>query len=173
MYISNDERNRIIGSLPERKLILSFYLDYESRFHATHNLAELSAVLNDMVRICGGTIFDDAMQHLTFKLEPGNVDTTFFDDYFHERRLAVPPTYSKDHHEAYSRYSIFRIIFWITYPSSISFNKIYDKLHHTFKFISDYDREEGISAISNISILPINSKDCLAVGAGFFPLWDI
>ena len=173
MKLSNNEIEHIVESLPEKKLILSFYLDYESGMHNTHNLSELSGVLYSMAEVNDATVFDEMMQHLTFKKEPNNVDT-FLEDYFHERGLAVPPRYSRDRHIYGSRYTIFRMIYWITYPNSVSFQQMSDSLHQVFKYISDYDQEEGVSAIFNVSIVPINPKDGLVGGGGIFhPVWDV
>ena len=173
MKLSNNEIKRIIESLPEKKLILSFYLDYESRMHYTHNLSELSGVLYDMAEVNDATVFDEVMQHLIFKKEQDDADT-FLEDYFHERGLAVPPRYSRDRHIYGSRYTIFRMIYWITYPNSVSFEQMSDKLHQTFKYASCWDKEEGVSAIFNVSIVPINPKDGLVGGGGIFhPVWDV
>lgn len=173
MNLSNNEKKRIVESLPDKKLILSFYLDYESRMHFTHNLSELSGVLYDMAGINDAKVFDEVMQHLIFKKGLNDVDT-FLEDYFHEQGLAVPPRYSRDRHMIGERYTIFRMIYWITYPNSVSFEQMSDKLHQGFKYISDYDQEEGVSAIFNVSIVPINPKDGLVSGGGIFhPVWDV
>ena len=153
MNENNDKSKSVSANLPERKFIVSCSVDFYGSLAS--NYSELYGMLFDEIRLHGiegiKGIINDLVSFIVedFKFSDHYDSDTFFEDYFLSRNLVVPPSYKEQIHRVKGYYPIIKIILWVTYPTDISFEKLYDHLYMLF----------STSYTSNASVVPIDPRE--------------